>query len=297
MQYVVAKENRTKNLVMLQVNLQVVSRPGVLFSDCNATRADAIRSTSPKIIRFDVVQQKDQFAVAPELKKFYQAEVLVPSPIPPHLITFPLPVVSNIGVSSASSPPEVTLSCGKNEVNSAPASVATFHAGRSEKIDSVRPAFDPMAYERLRLHREWFRDYGFDPGSSSSGPTGLTPPRAREGAGFDERVKREMREVSAISSDVKICDMHEQKIVSDSLSDSRNDSLSFLNLHSTNDYVFQELVDTMNNSITTTDVPIRSSGRLGVVGSGRPESVSPTSPEVCYGSSRCEAWRGDRGSR
>ena len=89
MQYVAIKEKRVQNLIMLQVNLQVVSRPGVLFSDCNATRVDAVRSMSPKIIRFDVVQQKDQFAVAPELKKFYQAEVLVPSPIPPHLIEFP----------------------------------------------------------------------------------------------------------------------------------------------------------------------------------------------------------------
>jgi hypothetical protein len=122
-------------------------------------------ATSPKIIRFDVVQQKDQFAVAPELKKFYQAEVLVPSPIPPHLITFPLPDVSNVAkVSSDSSPSEVTFSGGKkDEVNSASAPAATFHAGPSEKIDYARPAFDPTAHERLRMHREWFRDYGFDP--------------------------------------------------------------------------------------------------------------------------------------
>jgi len=32
MQYVAIKEKRVQNLIMLQVNLQVVSRPGVLFS-------------------------------------------------------------------------------------------------------------------------------------------------------------------------------------------------------------------------------------------------------------------------
>ena len=38
MQFVVAKEKRVTNLVMLQVKLQVVSRPGVVFSDCNSAR-------------------------------------------------------------------------------------------------------------------------------------------------------------------------------------------------------------------------------------------------------------------
>jgi hypothetical protein len=57
MQYVVVKENRVKNLVMLQVNLEVV-----FLARCplHATRADAIRSEPEN----HVVQQKDQFAVA-----------------------------------------------------------------------------------------------------------------------------------------------------------------------------------------------------------------------------------------
>ena len=71
------------NLVMLKVNLQVVSRPGVLFSDCNATRTDAVRSSNPKVIRYDIVQQKDQFAVALELTKSS-----CPHPFR-HLIVFP----------------------------------------------------------------------------------------------------------------------------------------------------------------------------------------------------------------
>jgi hypothetical protein len=85
MQYVSLKEKRVSQMVMLQVKLEVVSRPGVMFSDCNAVRQDAVRSNSPKIVHFNVVKAKDQFAVPPEMKCFYQAEVLVPSPVPPTL--------------------------------------------------------------------------------------------------------------------------------------------------------------------------------------------------------------------
>ena len=34
---------------------------------------------------FDVVKAVSQFAVTAELRRFYQAEVLVPSPVPAHL--------------------------------------------------------------------------------------------------------------------------------------------------------------------------------------------------------------------
>jgi len=74
---------------MLEVKLEVVSRNGVRFFDCNATRADARQSTNPSIVRFDVVRAKKQGDVEKDLQRFYQAEVLVPSPIPPHLIMFP----------------------------------------------------------------------------------------------------------------------------------------------------------------------------------------------------------------
>jgi hypothetical protein len=40
-------------------------------------------------VHFDVVRAKKQEDVEKGLQKFYQAEVLVPSPIPPHLIDFP----------------------------------------------------------------------------------------------------------------------------------------------------------------------------------------------------------------
>jgi hypothetical protein len=89
MQFIVLQEKRASNLVMLQVELQVVSRPGVLFSDCNATRKDAVKSASPDVVHFNVVKAKDHFEVKDELRHLYQAEVLVPSPVPPHLIVFP----------------------------------------------------------------------------------------------------------------------------------------------------------------------------------------------------------------
>ena len=60
-----------------------------MFSDCNATRHDAVISERLDAIRFDVVKAKHCFAVPELLRHHYQAEVLVPSPLPPHLIVFP----------------------------------------------------------------------------------------------------------------------------------------------------------------------------------------------------------------
>ena len=85
-----------RDVFLLQIKLQVVSRPGVLFFDCNATRHDAVQSTSPTVVHFDVVKAENQFAVAPEQMHFYQAEVLVPSPLPPHLIVFPEDQKANV---------------------------------------------------------------------------------------------------------------------------------------------------------------------------------------------------------
>jgi hypothetical protein len=91
MMFVALKQQRVSKPVVLQIKLEVVSRSNVMFTDCNATRRDAKKSSSPEIVYFDVVKAKDQFAVPPELKHFYQAEVLVPSPIPPDLILFDAP--------------------------------------------------------------------------------------------------------------------------------------------------------------------------------------------------------------
>ena len=89
MMYQAVAEKRISQLVMLQIKLEVVSRSGARFCDCNATRGDARQSSNPSIVRFDVVRAKNQGDVEKELQRFYQAEVLVPSPIPPHLILIP----------------------------------------------------------------------------------------------------------------------------------------------------------------------------------------------------------------
>jgi hypothetical protein len=82
--------------VVLRVKLEAVSRPGVLFSSCNATHHDAVVSEHPDVVRFDIVKAKNYFAVPELLRHFYQAEVLVPSPLPPHLITFPTQKVNRV---------------------------------------------------------------------------------------------------------------------------------------------------------------------------------------------------------
>ena len=61
----------------------------MLFFECNATRHDAVQSSSPNVVRFDIVKAANQFRVSEDLRRFYQAEVLVPSPVPADLIVFP----------------------------------------------------------------------------------------------------------------------------------------------------------------------------------------------------------------
>jgi hypothetical protein len=89
MQYIAKNEGRISRPVMLQIKLEVVSKQDVLFSDCNATRHDAIQSCSPDVVRFNIVKAPNQFGVKAELQRFFQAEVLVPSPVPPNMIVFP----------------------------------------------------------------------------------------------------------------------------------------------------------------------------------------------------------------
>src|SRR3982750_2247628 len=82
MMFVAKKEGRIASPVVLRVKLEAVSRPGVMFSDCNSTRHDAVISEHPGSLRFDVVKAKNCFAVPELLRHFYQAEILVPSPLP-----------------------------------------------------------------------------------------------------------------------------------------------------------------------------------------------------------------------
>ena len=86
MMHVAKKEGRIFEPVLLKIHLDVLFRDGVRFSDCNAARRDALLSETPNQVRFEIVKANSAFAVATHLRKFYQAEVLVPSPIPPEFI-------------------------------------------------------------------------------------------------------------------------------------------------------------------------------------------------------------------
>ena len=89
MMHAAKKAGRVHDPVVLRIKLEAVSRPGVLFSDCNAIRHDANISEQPEVVRFEIVKTKSVFLVPELLRHFYQAEVLIPSPVPPHLISFP----------------------------------------------------------------------------------------------------------------------------------------------------------------------------------------------------------------
>jgi len=89
MMYIALKEKRISVPVVLEIKLEVVSRPGVLFCAINAAAKAAKASESPHVARFDVVKAPYQRAVDESLRPFYQGEVLVPDWIPPHLIKIP----------------------------------------------------------------------------------------------------------------------------------------------------------------------------------------------------------------
>ena len=89
MKHITKNEGRISRPVVVQIKLEAVLKPGVLCLDCNAKRGDAVQSSSPNVVRFDVVKAVNQFRITAELRRFYQAEVLVPSPVPVNLIVFP----------------------------------------------------------------------------------------------------------------------------------------------------------------------------------------------------------------
>ena len=89
MMYIALKEKRISVPVVLEIKLEVVSRPGVLFCGVNAAAKGAKASESPHVIRFDVVRAYSQHEVDQSLRAFFQGEVLVPDWIPPHLIKIP----------------------------------------------------------------------------------------------------------------------------------------------------------------------------------------------------------------
>jgi hypothetical protein len=89
MMYISLKEERISTPVVLEIKLEAVSRPGVLFCEINAAAKAAKASANPAVIRFEVVKACSQRDVDQSLRPFYQGEVLVPEWIPPHLIKIP----------------------------------------------------------------------------------------------------------------------------------------------------------------------------------------------------------------
>jgi hypothetical protein len=89
MLYKAKAEKRISTPVVLEIKLEVVSRPGVLFCETNAAANGSKASESPRVIRFEVVKATSSRAVPESQRPFYQGEVLVPDNIPPHLIKIP----------------------------------------------------------------------------------------------------------------------------------------------------------------------------------------------------------------
>jgi hypothetical protein len=70
MKYIAKNEGRISRPIMLQVKLEVVSKQGVFFSDCNAARHDAIQSCSPNVVRFDIVKAQISLVLLPSCNAF-----------------------------------------------------------------------------------------------------------------------------------------------------------------------------------------------------------------------------------
>ncbi|MGM9746477.1 MAG: DarT ssDNA thymidine ADP-ribosyltransferase family protein [Paludibacteraceae bacterium] len=90
MMYVAQKDGRITNPVILEIALDVVARPGTLFSDKNAVKSDAqIGATYNDLCRihFATVKRRTHFDVADDERDFFQAEVLVKEHIPLEMIT------------------------------------------------------------------------------------------------------------------------------------------------------------------------------------------------------------------
>src|SRR4051794_21254415 len=68
MMYVALREKRISVPVVLEIKLEVVSRPGVLFCGGNAAAKGAKASESPHVIRYDVVAADSQRAVDQRLR-------------------------------------------------------------------------------------------------------------------------------------------------------------------------------------------------------------------------------------
>src|SRR4051812_32429471 len=122
MMFSATKDGRLAEAVVLEVDLDVVSLPGVLFADRNAAASEAVVSSSP-----EVVLCRDQFAVSSSDRPFYQAEVLVPANVPPHFIHFPSFAASGLAPPC----PCCCWPCSCSSCRSCSCSCAARHSSRS----------------------------------------------------------------------------------------------------------------------------------------------------------------------
>ena len=98
MMFVAMNDGRISNPVILEVDPELVCRPGTLFADRNATKngarvvagADGLRN-----VHFDAVKARKHFDLPEEEQMFYQAEVLVKNFIPLEYITN----IGNFGIT------------------------------------------------------------------------------------------------------------------------------------------------------------------------------------------------------
>lgn len=85
MLFIARKEGRIKNPVILEIKIDVAYLKNTQFANMNATKTGFQHGTTLadlNRIRFDLVKQRDQFSIAEEERKYYQAEVLVLEKIP-----------------------------------------------------------------------------------------------------------------------------------------------------------------------------------------------------------------------
>lgn len=99
MEYICRTDGRIKDTVWLEISLDVLSIPGVLFCDRNGATAGATFSPTPENFRWDILKMTKEFRYVPAVEKesikpYIQAEILVPDRIPPEYITFPKEIPS-----------------------------------------------------------------------------------------------------------------------------------------------------------------------------------------------------------
>jgi len=81
MMHVAKTERRIDDCVVLKIGLEAADQVGTLFSDRNAVCKNCKIEDKASHLHFETVKLPKQFNASQEEKTFYQAEVLIPSPI------------------------------------------------------------------------------------------------------------------------------------------------------------------------------------------------------------------------